>query len=489
MHRFIRTQVGFRNGWVIMTKHIIIVGGGPAGYVAALHASAHGARVTLIEEDVLGGTCLNRGCIPTKALVSACSLLEKLKGAAKFGIDLQGEVFAKWSDLRAGAHRVVQGMVQGVCGLLGQRQVEVISGRAQFIDEQTLQVEGHGNVQGDFILLCTGSRPVRPAAFPLDGKTVATSDDLLQWDSLPSSIAIVGEGVIACEFAFILNSVGVDVTVIGCAEMPAPTLDFDISAVLAREMRKRAVRFLGGVPVSSIEHESGKVRVSRGSADSVIAERVLVCVGRMPNTRGLNLEAAGLSTGGRGEIWVDPYMRTCADRVYAAGDVTGRVMLAHAASAQSRLAVDHMLGLSPSPLDEALIPSAIFTAPEIGSVGLTEQAARAAGREVRCGKFDVRGLGKAQAMGELVGTTKVVADALTGSVLGVHIIGAHATDMIHEAAVAMRHGACVSDLVATVRAHPTLSEGLTEAAEDVFGQATHGPLKTKTKKGARYVAV
>lgn len=472
-----------------MAKHIIVVGGGPAGYVAALHASAHGARVTLIEEGTIGGTCLNRGCIPTKALVSACSLLQKLKGAAKFGIEVQGDVFAKWSNLQASALRVVHGMVQGVSGLLGQREVEVISGRAQFVDEETLYVEGYGNIRGDFILLCTGSRPVRPTAFPFDGKTVATSDDLLKWESLPSSIAIVGDGIIACEFAFILNSLGVEVTIVGGADRPAPTLDSDISAVLAREMRKTSIRFLGGVAVGTLEHESGKVRINRGSADPVLADRVLVCVGRVPNTQGLNVEAAGLSTGARGELWVDPFMRTCADRVYAAGDVTGRVMLAHAASAQSRLAVDHMLGHSPSPLDEGLIPSAIFTAPEIGCVGLTEQAARAAGREVRCGKFDVRGLGKAQAMGELVGMTKVVADALTGSVLGVHIIGAHATDMIHEAAVAMRHGACVSDLVETVRAHPTLSEGLTEAAEDVFGQATHGPRKRKTTTGERYAAV
>jgi dihydrolipoamide dehydrogenase len=472
-----------------MAKHIIIVGGGPAGYVAALHASAYGARVTLIEEDALGGTCLNRGCIPTKALVSACSLLEKLKSAAKFGIELQGQVFAQWTDLQASAQRVVQGMVQGVTGLLGQREVEVIKGRAKFVEEGTLHVEGHGNVQGDFILLCTGSRPVRPAAFPFDGKTVATSDDLLQWDSLPSSVAIVGDGVIACEFAFILSTLGVSVTVIGGADRPAPVLDSDISGVLAREMRKKSIRFLGGVAVSQITHEDGHVKVSRGAADAVEADRVLVCVGRLPNTAGLNIEAVGLSPGTRGELWVDPFMRTCADRVYAAGDVTGRVMLAHAASAQARLAVDHMLGHAPTPLDEALIPSAIFTAPEIGCVGLTEEAARAAGREVRCGKFDVRGLGKAQAMGELVGMTKVVADALTGSVLGVHIIGAHASDMIHEAAVAMRHGACVSDLVATVRAHPTLSEGLTEAAEDVFGQATHGPRKRKSTTGGRHAIV
>jgi len=246
--------------------------------------------------------------------------------------------------------------------------------------------------------------------------------------------------------------------------------------VLGREMRKKGIRFLGGAPVEQIVAAGDGVEVRRGGGDTVKAERALVCVGRSPNTEGLQLEAAGLAVGHRGEIFVDPFMQTCAAGIYAAGDVTGRVTLAHAASAQARLAVEHMLGHAPAPIDDALIPTAVFTAPEIGCVGLTEQAARAAGIEVRTGSFDTRGLGKAQAMGALAGLTKVVADADSGRVLGVHIIGAHASDMVHEAVAAMQYGASVDDLVATIRAHPTLSEGLSEAAEDVFGQATHKPI-------------
>lgn len=456
-----------------MKKHIVVVGGGPAGYVAALHATRLGARVTLVEAGGLGGTCLNRGCIPTKTLVSACSMLEGIKAASSFGIEIRGQAVAHWPALLAHADRVVSGMTLGVHALLKQCGVALVRGHARLVGERTVSVDEHGRIEGDFLLLCTGSRPVRPRGFPFDGHTVATSDDLLRWESLPASIAIVGDGIIACEFAFILRTLGVAVTVIGSADRPAAALDVDIVAVLAREMRKKGIRFLGNAPVEEIVAADGGVEIRRRGADAVTAERALVCVGRSPNTAGLDLARAGLSEGARGEIFVDPLMRTCAPGIYAAGDVTGRVTLAHAASAQARLAVEHMLGHAPAPLDEGIIPTAIFTAPEIGCVGLTEQAARAAGRQVRCGTFDTRGLGKAQAMGALTGMTKVVADASNGQVLGVHIIGAHASDMVHEAVAAMRHGASVDDLVATIRAHPTLSEGLTEAAEDVFGHATH----------------
>jgi dihydrolipoamide dehydrogenase len=456
-------------------RHLIVAGGGPAGYVAALHASALGARVTLVDAGGLGGTCLQRGCIPTKTLVSACSLLEKMRAAARFGIELPGAVVAHWDRLLAATRGVVDGMTRGIGGLLASRRVEVIRGQARLIDHRSVYVAGHGTLSGDFLLFATGSRPARPRAFAFDGLRVATSDDLLRWDTLPQSIAIVGEGVIACEFAFILDALGVEVTMVGMEPRPAPGLDADISAVLAREMRKKGIRFLGGATVESVAPGAEGVEVGRRGAAPVRAERVLVCVGRVPNTESLGFEATGVAAGARGEIVVDRFMRSCIAGIYAAGDVNGRVMLAHAASAQARIAVEHMLGHAPAPFDDATVPLAVFTAPEVGCIGLTEQAARARGFDVRCGSFDTRGLGKAQATGELTGLTKVVADAATGRVLGVHIVGAHATELVHEAVAALQHGASVADLVATVRAHPTLAEGLSEAAEDVFGQATHAP--------------
>lgn len=462
-------------------SHLVVIGGGPAGYVAALHAAAQGARVTLIEADGLGGTCLHRGCIPTKTLASTCALLDKLSKAQGMGIRLGGEVSVQWPELQGHMRGVVGTVAGGVASLLADRKVEVVKGRARLVDSRTVEVAGRAPISGDYLLVCTGSKPARPPVFPLDDEHVVTSDELLMWNTLPQSLVIVGEGVIACEFAFILNALGVKVTIVGMEERPLPMLDTDISAIVAREMRKKKIQFIGAKLVEMLELRNGQVEVYAGGAKVACAERALVCVGRVANTAAMGLADAQVKTGARGEIIVDHFMRTSAPGVYAAGDVTGRVMLAHAASAQAKLAVDHMFGRVPRIIDETMVPLAIFTSPEIGSVGLTERAAGILGIEVACGKFDIRGLGRAQAMGELAGLAKIVADAKTGRVLGAHLIGPHATDMVHEAAVAMRHEATVDDLIDVIHAHPTLSEALVEASEDVFGQATHKMLKTKEK--------
>lgn len=457
----------------VMSSHIVVLGGGPAGYVSALHASELGARVTLIDASGLGGTCLHRGCIPTKTLVSSCSLLDQLKEASKCGINVSGQIAVSWPDALANVHRVINTMASGITGLLSNREIEVINGCGRLTDSNTIEVAEYGTVSGDYLLICTGSQPTRPRQFPFDGERVVTSDELLCWSDLPDSLTIIGEGIIACEFAFIFSSLGVKVTVVGLEPRPAPALDSDMSSILLREMRKRGIKFLGGAPVEDIEICEDAVKVFQKGQPAVCADRALVCVGRVPNTRNLGLETADIQMGPRGEIVVDDFMHTSAPTVYAAGDVTGRIMLAHAASAQGRLAVEHMLGKEPSAINESTIPWAIFTSPEIGCVGLTEQEARKRGIDIRCGKFDTRGLGKAQAMGKIAGMTKIVADAATGQVLGAHIMGAHATDIVHEAVVAVQQGMRVQDLVRAVHAHPTLSEGVFEAAEDVFGQALH----------------
>lgn len=462
---------------------IVIVGAGPAGYTAALYASAHGCQVTVIEAEGLGGTCLQRGCIPTKTLVSATSLLEKIKQASFHGIHIQGEVMVHWTDLTKRISNVVETVTKGVRALFEDRRVELIKGYARLADSSSVEVAGHGRISGDCLLICTGSQPARPSLFLFDSSRIVTSDELLKWwGDLPGSVAIVGEGIVACEFAFILDSLGVKVTVVGMEERPLPTLDGDIVSVLTREMRKRGIAFIGKKKVEALDPLDDRIAVIAEGREIASAERALVCVGRVPRSAGIGAEAIGLRTGSRGEIMVDPFMRTNLPRVYAAGDVTGRTMLAHAAAAQGRLAVAHMLGHPVSAIAEATVPWAIFTAPEIGCVGLTEQAARAKGIAVSCGKFDLRGLGKAHALGELAGMVKIVAEAETGRVLGVHIIGAHAAEMIHEAVLALRQGASVEDLLDTIHAHPTLSEAMSEAAEDVFGQATHKFLKSEARK-------
>lgn len=459
-----------------MSPHIAILGGGPGGYVAASHAAARGARVTLVEAGTLGGTCLNRGCIPTKTLVESCSILEKARRANTYGLRLEGRVEADWPALRDKAGQVVNLLGRGLQALMADRRVVHLQGRGRLLGPRSLEVEGHGTVEADALLICTGSAPIRPSGFASDPGLVSTSDELLTWEALPESLLIVGEGVVACEFAFIMRALGVEVTMLGQAPGPLPTLDTDIAAVVRREMRKRGITYLGGSPVTALE-AGGEGVVARAGEHQASARRALVAVGRRPQSADLGLEQAGVEIGLRGEIRTDDYMATSAPGIYALGDVNGRFPLAHAASAQARLAVDHLLGLDPAPLREEAIPWAIFTLPEIGCVGLDEQTARARGHAVACGRYDLRGLGRAHSMGELVGLAKVVVDQSTHRLLGAHIIGAHAGDMIHEAAVLMRQGASVHELTTTVHAHPTLSEALLEAAEDALGQATHKPLK------------
>lgn len=462
-----------------MPKHLAIIGGGPAGYVAASHAAALGARVSLIDPQPLGGTCLHRGCIPTKTLVEVCNLLDKMRRAENYGLRLSGTVEADWPAMRAKAGQVIGLLNRGIDGLMADRQVVHIQGRGRVIDGHHVEVSGHGVVTADSVLICTGSSPIRPEPFQIDGERIATSDDLLKWNSLPRSLLIVGDGVVACEFAFIMNSLGVAVTMTAMGERPLPFLDHDIAGVVQREMRKRGIEFIDRCAVERLAAGADGIVAYAGGDSVAVGERALIAVGRRPNSRGLGLELARVAVGTRGEIVTDALMRTNQYGLYAVGDVNGRLALAHAASAQARLAVEHALDLDPAPLDEAAIPWAVFTMPEIGCVGLSEHAAIAQGHVVSCGRFDLRGLGKAQAMGELTGMAKVVADRISGRLLGVHLIGAHASDMVHEAAVLIRQGATVHAITQTVHAHPTLSEALLEAAEDALGQAVHKPMKAK----------
>lgn len=460
-----------------MRKHIVILGGGPAGYVAASHAAARGARVTLIDPHPLGGTCLHRGCIPTKTLVEVCNLLDKARRAEAYGLTLDGGIAADWPRLRDKAGQVIDTLGRGIDGLMADRKVEHIQGRGRVIDGHRVSVDGGEAIHADAVLIATGSSPIRPPGMAVDGQRIVTSDELLRWDDLPRSLLIVGDGVVACEFAFILQTLGVEVSLAAMGERPLPLLDHEIANVVAREMRKRGIEFLGGSRVERLEPGAEGVTAFADGQPLASAERALVAVGRRPNSAGMGLEEAGVRLGGRGEIVSDACLRTNLEGLYAVGDVNGRLALAHAASAQARLAVDHALGLEPEPLDDDCIPWAVFSMPEIGSVGLGEQAARARGHVISCGRFDLRGLGKAQAMGELTGMVKVVADRLSGRLLGLHLIGAHASDMVHEGAVLLRQGATVHAIAQTVHAHPTLSEAILEAAEDCLGQAVHKPMK------------
>lgn len=462
-------------------RHIVILGGGPAGYVAASHAAAHGARVTLVEPKPLGGTCLNHGCVPTKVLVESCGLLEKLKRADSFGLKIEGAISADWSAMGRKSSSVIAMLGDGIERLMRDRNVTVLRGYGKFTDARTIRV-GNETLTPDNVLICTGSRPATEEQYHIDGDTIATSDDLLSWDSLPKTMLIVGSGIIACEFAFVLNSLGVDVTLLASGPRLMSSADKEVSALLMREMRKRCIKMELNCRVQSLQRTQSGVAAYANDKIVTIADRALVAVGRDPNTFGLGLEKAGVETNGCGEIIVDDYLRTSVPGIYAAGDVNGRSGLAHAASAQAKLAVDHVLGHEPPLLNDGAIPVAVFTHPEIAWVGQTEDQARANGHDVRCGRFDLRGLGRAHALGEISGFAKVVVDLRSGDLLGLHIIGAHASEMVHEGALVLQHNGKAAELFRTVHAHPTISEGVLEAVEDALGQATHKPLGLKRKE-------
>ncbi|HEX2841244.1 dihydrolipoyl dehydrogenase [Hyphomicrobium sp.] len=462
-------------------RHIAILGGGPAGYVAASHAAAHGARVTLIDPKPLGGTCLNQGCVPTKVLVESCSLLEKAKKGDTFGLRIQGEVSADWGAINRRSADIIAMLGQGIERLMEDRNVTCIRGYGRFLDAKTIQVNDE-IVRPDTVLICTGSVPMADPQFNVDGEAIGTSDDLLAWETLPKSIVIVGSGIIACEFAFILDSLGVEVTILASGSRVMSAADPDVTAVLQREMRKRNIRVQLNCRVQSLLHTANGVSAISDGRIACSAERALVAVGRKPNSAHLGLAQAGVKTNQWGEIIVDEVLKTNVEGVYAPGDVNGRSGLAHAASAQAKLAVDHALRREFSLLYDRAIPVAVFTSPEIAWVGRTEGEALADGFDAGTGKFDLRGLGRAHALGEIAGFAKVVIDKRSGELLGLHIIGPHAAEMIHEGAVVLQRNGKAADLFATVHAHPTISEGILEAVEDVLGQATHKPLAPRRKE-------
>ncbi|WP_081616995.1 dihydrolipoyl dehydrogenase [Thioalkalivibrio sp. ALJ2] len=455
------------------SPHLIILGAGPAGYAAALHAADGGMKVTLVGDDDLGGTCLQRGCIPTKTLVATCDLLHRLKAAAKLGITMGEPPKGDWTRLSSRMGEVISLNVKGIEALLRGRHVTTLPGRGVLTGDREVRV-AERTIKGDFVLLATGAVPIRPPSIPFDDRRIVTSDEALAWSDLPATLLVAGGGVIACELAFIFQTLGVEVTVVEMATRPIPMEDVESSGLIAREMKKRKIRFLGSTTIESLQVTEDGVACEVGGGSTITAERALVAFGRRAAGKELGLEALGVKLGRNGSVSVDPFLRTSLPGVYAAGDVTGQIQLAHAASAQAKRAVDHMLGRPVSILDPALIPRVTFTDPEVASIGMTEAQAREQ-HPVRTGSFQFRALGKAHALDALTGFVKVITDERDGRLLGVHIVGSHASELIHEAVVLMQQGANVRALTDAIHAHPTLSEAVFEAAEDALGHSIHKP--------------
>ena len=455
---------------------LAVIGSGPGGYVAAIKAAQLGASVTVIEDSEVGGPCLNRGCIPTKSLVASAEMLSKSKELDKFGIILRGEIHPDIAAIMNRKDRIVGIQVKGIKALFKSWGVTLREGRGVLTSPASIEValkDGSSEkIETDCVIIATGSRPAGMAAFPFDGEKILSSTDALEFNSVPASLLIIGAGVIGCEFASIYRELGSEVTMIEMMDRAVATEDHEASELLEREFKKKKIKLLKGVSVGSIKVKEDGVHAFLSDGIELVAEKMLVSIGRTLNSDNLGLETLGIDTGKKGEIIVDSRMETNVPGIYAVGDVTGKLMLAHVASRQGLVAAKNIMGI-PDSMEYDVVPSAIFTMPEMASVGLREHQAVEKGVKIRTGHFQFRTLARAHAMGEITGFFKIISDFETDKILGAHIAGAHASDIIHEIAVAMNAGLTTRDIAETIHAHPTLSEGVMETAEDLHGEAVH----------------
>ncbi len=444
---------------------VAVLGGGPGGYEAAIRCAQYGLKTALVEARELGGTCLNRGCIPTKALLHGAEVWETVGDARALGIRTEGRAL-DYAALAAFKERQVSLLRRGVESLEKAHGVEVVAGFGRLENANTLEVEGR-RLTARRVILATGSQPALP---PIPGAQDAlTSDGVLSLTALPASLVIVGGGVIGMEFATLFSSLGVKVTVLEMLPDILPGVDARLSALLRRSLKRRRVDIINNARVTEI---GSTVRYEvDGEPRTVQAERCAVCTGRRPQTQGIGLEAVGVRTQ-RGYVCVNDRMETSVPGIYAVGDITGGPQLAHAASAQGLVAAANCAGLERSMQGRA-VPACVYTRPEIACVGLDEQTARAQGRQVRTGVFDVAGNGRCAVMNERLGLCVVVADAQSDELLGAQIMAPRATDLIAEMAAVMRLHGTAEDLANTIHPHPTVSEIVMEAAHDVSGLCCH----------------
>jgi dihydrolipoamide dehydrogenase len=455
---------------------LTIIGSGPGGYVAALKAARLGAQVTIIEDTEVGGTCLNRGCIPTKSLVASVEALQKARRLDEYGIEIQGEIHPNLSRIMDRKNKIVATQVRGIRSLFKSWGITLIEGRGMILTNEKVEVRKKDgsteSIATDKIIIATGSRPAELPMFPLDGEQILSSDHTVTIDSIPKSLIIIGAGVIGCEFACIFRELGTEITMVEMMPSALSSEDHEISALLHRELIKKKIKLLYGVRVDKVERGLNGIHVHLSTGEELIAEKLLVSIGRALNVENIGLEALGILQGPRGEIAVNEKMETNIGGIYAIGDVTGGSLLAHVASREGLVAACNSCGLD-TRMDYSVVPAGTFTSPEIGSVGLREQQAAEQGIKVKVGRFQFRMLGKAHVIGEITGMVKILADAGSGKVLGMHIIGPHASDLVHEGALAMQAGLTAEGIAGMMHAHPTLAECVMEAAADVYGEAIH----------------
>ena len=462
-------------------KSVIVIGGGPGGYVAAIRAAQLGAEVTVVEKQYLGGTCLNVGCIPTKCLLHSAELVEQIKTQGKeIGVEVEG-VKVNFPQVIAHKNAISKQLTSGVAGLLKLNKVKKLDGEAAFVGEKRIRVtKPDGSAEemtADAIIVATGSvNAVPPIPGIRENPNCIDSTGALSLEKLPESMVVIGGGVIGLELACAYAAFGTRITVVEAMDHMLPMLDGDLTAVGVAHMKKMGIAFALECPVQSVETSpvGAKVVCTTKSGDTVTfeAEKVLVAIGRKANTASLDLEAGGIRND-RGRILVNDRMQTNVPGVYAIGDcVFGKAQLAHTASAMGEVAAENIMGHD-STYDESTNPTCVYMEPEAASVGLTEEQCKAKGLDYKVGKFPMSANGKALIINGGEGLVKIISDAKYGEVLGMHIIGPRATDLISEGALAIRLEATVDELISTIHSHPTVTETIREAALNAMGRAIH----------------
>ncbi|MBQ5638875.1 MAG: dihydrolipoyl dehydrogenase [Alistipes sp.] len=456
-----------------MHYDILVIGSGPGGYVAAIRAAQLGKQVALVERDAVGGVCLNRGCIPTKALIRSAHLYQDVKAAAQYGVTIAGEVSPNLEAMVNRSRTVAETMSKGVQFLLKKNNITLITGTARIAAHNTVEVEGE-QYTADHIILATGARPRVMPIIPVDGKRIITSTEALKLSELPQSMVVVGSGAIGSELAWFYAALGVKVTLIEYLPRLMPLEDEEVSKAMERAFRKLRVGVMTSTTVKAArvveEHCEVEIEGKKG-AETLTADMVLSAVGVEANITGIGLEEMGVKCE-RGKVVVDEFYRTSVAGIYAIGDIIPTPALAHVASAEAICCVEAICGLNPTPIDYTTIPSCIFTSPEVASVGLTEQQAADKGIAYKVGRFPFTASGKATASGERDGFVKLIFDE-EERLIGAHLVGGTVTELLAEPTLAKAMGATAHQIARTIHAHPSMNEAMMEAAEDALGCAIH----------------
>jgi len=459
----------------IIKVDLAVLGGGPGGYVASIRASKMGLKTAVIERDYLGGVCLNCGCIPTKTLYHVAFILNEIKKAKDFGIDVS-EPKLDFKKTMARKDQIIEMQRKGLKSHFKKNNIELIKGSGRIIardrvavrtlDSQEIEVEAKN------IIIATGSSAANVKPFDLSEKGVVDNAGILSIEEIPKSLLIIGGGVIGSEFANIFSSFGTKVTIIELLPRILSTEDEDVSKVIYNVFRKKGIEIFTDTIVEKVEKSDDDFICTASGGNKITADKVLISVGRRPNSSDIGIEKAGVEVDQKGYIKVDSHLKTNIDGICAVGDVIGGLQLAHVASEEGKIAAENIAGKNKE-MDYSIVPWAVFTSPEIGTVGLNEAQARKKNIKVCIGIFPFSSSGKAYITGETEGFIKVVTDSETREILGAQMVGPRATELVHEIAVAMKGEILVDDLVSTIHSHPTFSESVLEAAEDCFGIATH----------------